>query len=111
MGTDTTSSHETETEYNKNLFGETIDMMLVQSKKTEDDNDSSTDDEMLDSLGSSPLLEKMQLKFEFSVPSPLLETPTIHYVCETASRLLFQTLHWTKSIQAFNLLKYDTQIL
>lgn len=108
--TDTTSSHDTETGCNRNLFGRAIDMMLVQSKKAEDDNDSATDDEMLESLGSSPLLEETQLKFEFSVPAPLLDTPTIHFVCETASRLLFQTLHWTKSIQAFNLLKYDTQI-
>jgi len=93
-----------------NLFGSAIDMILVKSKKMEEYNDLTTEYEMLDSFWSSPLLEENQLKFEFSVPSPLLETPTIHFVCETASRLLFQTLHWAKSVQAFKLLKYDTQI-
>ena len=65
---------------------------------------------MVSSLKDSPILGENQLRFDLSVPSPLADAPTIHFVCETASRLLFQTLHWTKSIQAFNLLKYDTQI-
>ena len=61
---------------------------------------------MLTSLGVGPVLGEHQLKFDLAVPAPMLDTPTIHFVCETASRLLFQTLHWTKSIPAFNLLKY-----
>ena len=79
---------------------------MARVRKTEDGG-SDTDDEMLSSLADSPLLEERHLKFDLSVPPPLMETPTIHFVCETASRLLFQTLHWTKSIPAFNLLKYD----
>lgn len=108
--TDTASSHEAEVPNEKNMLSKAIDVMMARCKKTVDDSGSDTDDEMLTSLGSSPLLEEVHLKFDLSVPAPMLDTPTIHFVCETASRLLFQTLHWTKSIQAFNLLKYDTQI-
>ena len=78
--------------------------MMARVKKSED-SASDTDDEMLSSLGSAPLLEERHLRFDLSMPPPQLDTPTIHFVCETASRLLFQTLHWTKSIPAFNLLK------
>merc|ERR1719232_390685 len=65
---------------------------------------------MLSSIRDQTLLEDKHLKFDLNIPPPMMDTPTIHFVCETASRLLFQTLHWTKSIPAFNLLKYETQV-
>ena len=105
---ETGSSHEAEpgvhSSYEKNLLSKAIDVMMARVKKSED-SASDTDDEMLSSLGSAPLLEERHLRFDLSMPPPQLDTPTIHFVCETASRLLFQTLHWTKSIPAFNLLK------
>jgi len=110
--TDTTSSNDDppiNPNYEKNLLSKAIDVMMSRVKKS-DDSSSDTDDEMLSSLKDSPILEESHLKFDLNVPAPMMDTPTIHFVCETASRLLFQTLHWTKSIQAFNLLKYDTQI-
>merc|ERR1719461_2746 len=83
--------------------------MMSRVRKT-DDSASDTDDEMISTLKDSPVLEDSQLRFDLNVPSPMMDSPTIHFVCETASRLLFQTLHWTKSISAFNLLKYETQV-
>ena len=105
--TDTSSSHEdgqVHSNYEKNLLSKAIDVMMARVKKV-DDASSDTDDEMLSSISDQPLLEEKHLKFELNIPPPMMDTPTIHFVCETASRLLFQTLHWTKSISAFNLLK------
>jgi len=110
--TDTSSSHEdgqVHSNYEKNLLSKAIDVMMARVKKV-DDASSDTDDEMLSSISDQPLLEEKHLKFELNIPPPMMDTPTIHFVCETASRLLFQTLHWTKSISAFNLLKYETQV-
>ena len=105
--TDTSSSHEepqVNSNYEKNLLSKAIDVMMARVKKT-DDASSDTDDEMLSSIKNQTLLEDKHLKFDLNIPPPMMDTPTIHFVCETASRLLFQTLHWTKSIPAFNLLK------
>lgn len=33
-----------------------------------------------------------------------------HYICESASRLLFLSVHWARSIGAFQLLPSDTQV-
>jgi hypothetical protein len=93
----------------RHLLSKAIDVMMARVRR-QDDASSDTDDEMVSSLKDSPVLGESQLRFDLSVPSPLVDAPTIHFVCETASRLLFQTPHWTKSIHAFNLLKYDTQI-
>ena len=105
--TDTTSSHDepsVNSNYEKNLLSKAIDVMMARVKKADDAN-SDTDDEMLSSIKDQPLLDEKHLKFDLNIPPPMMDTPTIHFVCETASRLLFQTLHWTKSIPAFNLLK------
>ena len=105
--TDTSCSHEeaqVNSNYEKNLLSKAIDVMMARVKKT-DDAGSDTDDEMLSSIKDQPLLDEKHLKFDLNIPPPMMDTPTIHFVCETASRLLFQTLHWTKSIPAFNLLK------
>ena len=104
---DTASSHDepqVNTNYEKNLLSKAIDVMMARVKKAEDSS-SDTDDEMLSSIKDQSVLEDRHLKFDLNIPPPMMDTPTIHFVCETASRLLFQTLHWTKSIPAFNLLK------
>jgi len=104
-----TSEERSEGGQERSLLSKAIDVMMARVRR-QDDSSSDTDDEMVSSLKDAPVLEETQLRFDLSVPSPLMDAPTIHFVCETASRLLFQTLHWTKSIPAFNLLKYDTQI-
>ena len=103
--TDTSSTHEdAPASHEKNLLSKAIDVMMARVKKS-DDSSSDTDDEMLSSIKDNALLEDKHLAFDLNIPPPMMDTPTIHFVCETASRLLFQTLHWTKSIPAFNLLK------
>ncbi|MED6232596.1 Nuclear receptor subfamily 2 group C member 2, partial [Ataeniobius toweri] len=39
-----------------------------------------------------------------TMPSPMPEFLNVHYICESASRLLFLSMHWARSIPAFSAL-------
>lgn len=41
------------------------------------------------------------------MPSPMPEYLNVHYICESASRLLFLSMHWARSIPAFSALGWD----
>ncbi|WAR26656.1 NR2C2-like protein [Mya arenaria] len=49
--------------------------------------------------------------FSLTTPSPMPAYLNVHYICESASRLLFLSMHWTRSIAAFNVLSSDVQTL
>ncbi|NWT44441.1 NR2C2 protein, partial [Chroicocephalus maculipennis] len=42
-----------------------------------------------------------------TMPSPMPEYLNVHYICESASRLLFLSMHWARSIPAFQALGQD----
>lgn len=65
--------------------------------------------EMLDLEG--PILTESNFQFSLATPAPLPVYLTIHYICETASRLLFLSVHWARNIAAFQLLDADFQVL
>ena len=48
----------------------------------------------------------------FQLPSPLLSPSKLNsqFVCETASRLLFLSVHWARKISVFQSLPYSTQV-
>ncbi|KHN81670.1 Nuclear hormone receptor family member nhr-41 [Toxocara canis] len=48
------------------------------------------------------LLNAEKAKFELPVPHPMPRELNIQFVCETASRLLFLSVHWIKSIRAIS---------
>ncbi|MCJ8735216.1 hypothetical protein PDJAM_G00244330 [Pangasius djambal] len=48
-----------------------------------------------------PLLTDTHVNFKLTMPSPMPEYLNIHYICESASRLLFLSMHWARSIPAF----------
>lgn len=41
---------------------------------------------------------------QLTMPSPMPEYLNVHYICETASRLLFLSMHWARSIPSFQAL-------
>ena len=93
------------------LLSQTMENLLTRIKSLEESNTSSdTEDEINSVISDRPLLDETHLRFDLTIPSPMLSTPTIHFVCETASRLLFKTLNWIKSIPSFSLLKLSLQI-
>uniref|UniRef100_A0A8B9H4R7 Nuclear receptor subfamily 2, group C, member 2 n=1 Tax=Astyanax mexicanus TaxID=7994 RepID=A0A8B9H4R7_ASTMX len=48
-----------------------------------------------------PLLTDTHVSFKLTMPSPMPEFLNVHYICESASRLLFLSMHWARSIPAF----------
>ncbi|XP_016140694.1 nuclear receptor subfamily 2 group C member 2-like isoform X4 [Sinocyclocheilus grahami] len=48
-----------------------------------------------------PLLTDTHISFKLMMPSPMPEYLNVHYICESASRLLFLSMHWARSIPAF----------
>ncbi|XP_068453982.1 nuclear receptor subfamily 2 group C member 2 isoform X2 [Clinocottus analis] len=51
-----------------------------------------------------PLLTDSHVAFKLTMPSPMPEYLNVHYICESASRLLFLSMHWARSIPAFSAL-------
>lgn len=92
-----------------NILSQTMDSLMTRIKNLEDFC-SDNEDEIASVLADRPLLDENQVKFDLTLPAPAVSTPTIHFVCETASRLLFKTMHWTKGIPSFSLLKLSLQI-
>ncbi|GFR72906.1 nuclear receptor subfamily 2 group C member 2 [Elysia marginata] len=56
-----------------------------------------------------PLLTEANFAFTLTTPSPMPTYLNIHYICESASRLLFLSMHWTRSVSAFQELNSDLQ--
>ncbi|XP_038666872.1 nuclear receptor subfamily 2 group C member 1-A-like isoform X7 [Scyliorhinus canicula] len=54
-----------------------------------------------------PLLSDVHVAFKLTMPSPMPEYLNVHYICESASRLLFLSMHWARSIPAFQALGPD----
>ena len=50
------------------------------------------------------LLSERQTVFELRAPSPAPAYLSIHYICESAARLLFLSVHWARGIPAFQAL-------
>ncbi|XP_041941852.1 nuclear receptor subfamily 2 group C member 2 [Alosa alosa] len=48
-----------------------------------------------------PLLTDTHVSFKLTMPSPMPEYLNVHYICESASRLLFLSMHWARSIPTF----------
>ncbi|KAI1893039.1 hypothetical protein AGOR_G00139780 [Albula goreensis] len=54
-----------------------------------------------------PLLTDTHVSFKLTMPSPMPDFLNVHYICESASRLLFLSMHWARSIPAFQALGQD----
>uniref|UniRef100_UPI00358EA532 nuclear receptor subfamily 2 group C member 1 isoform X2 n=1 Tax=Myxine glutinosa TaxID=7769 RepID=UPI00358EA532 len=52
----------------------------------------------------TPLLSAEHADFKLTMPMPVPERLSISYICESASRLLFLSMHWVRSIPAFTML-------
>lgn len=51
-----------------------------------------------------PLLSEGHIPFKLMMPLPVPEYLNVNYICESASRLLFLSMHWARSIPAFQAL-------
>ncbi|KAK2701273.1 hypothetical protein QYM36_020062, partial [Artemia franciscana] len=57
-----------------------------------------------------PILPDSAVAFPLSAPERLNVNPTIQHICESASRLLFLTVYWIKSVPMFSSLSEDVQV-
>uniref|UniRef100_A0A8C8HZ22 Nuclear receptor subfamily 2 group C member 2 n=1 Tax=Oncorhynchus tshawytscha TaxID=74940 RepID=A0A8C8HZ22_ONCTS len=55
-----------------------------------------------------PLLTDTHVSFKLTMPSPMPDYLNVHYICESASRLLFLSMHWASSIPAFSALGQES---
>ncbi|KAJ8393389.1 hypothetical protein AAFF_G00061110 [Aldrovandia affinis] len=57
-----------------------------------------------------PLLSDSHVPFKLMMPLPMPDYLNVNYICESASRLLFLSMHWARSIPAFQTLGQDSDI-
>lgn len=57
-----------------------------------------------------PLLSDSHIPFKLMMPIPAPDFLTVNYICESASRLLFLSMHWARSIPAFQALGSENGI-
>lgn len=76
------------------------------------DEESSSSSSVLSNIDKDAIIPEEWVKFEMVGPSKLPSNGlvTLDYVCETSSRLLFLSVHWAKTLPAFQALKWDIQI-
>ena len=79
------------------LFG-AIDAVCGQNSETED---------LFEIDG--PLLSEQHFVFNLTPPIAGASFLSLQYICESASRLLFLSVHWAQSIPAFQLMSIDVQ--
>lgn len=78
-----------------------------------DEDDALSGSRLSPPLASSwgPLVSEEQVPFRLTLPgSPPGGALNVHYVCESASRLLFRSLHWARSLPAFEELPMALQL-
>merc|ERR1719273_2855682 len=76
-----------------------------------DSTSSESDQDMTDfDMEAGPIVDESLVPFKLATPTPLPSHLNIHFICETASRLLFLSVHWVRSVPAFSQLNYDSQV-
>ena len=75
----------------------------IASESNDSEADSETEEEII--LVEGNIISDMMVNFQLATPSPLPAYLNVHFICETASRLLFLSVHWIRSIPAFSALR------
>ncbi|XP_064607313.1 nuclear receptor subfamily 2 group C member 2-like isoform X2 [Liolophura sinensis] len=57
-----------------------------------------------------PILTEQHYEFNLATPTPMPAYLNIHFICESASRLLFLSMYWTRSLPPFQVLGQQLQI-
>lgn len=90
----------------KQLISKALESM-ARLQYLENDISSLHDDNCQDYDG--PILQEQHIAFNLQIPGTVPSYLNIHYICESGSRLLFLSVHWAKSIPAFQSLRYRLQ--
>ncbi|KAK9497897.1 hypothetical protein O3M35_003800 [Rhynocoris fuscipes] len=70
-----------------------------------------SDDEESESVHvDGRLVEDNTVQFEIQSPTPMPAYSDVHYIYESASRLLFLSVHWVRNVPAFQLFSNEAQV-
>lgn len=95
---------------NKSIMSAALDRLAETVEAGGEDSELSDEDEA-QLIVEGPLVVAHHLSFLASAPTlPSGPPPNAHVVCESAARLLFQSVHWARSLPAFQLLRSHTQL-
>ncbi|KAK6620154.1 hypothetical protein RUM43_011772 [Polyplax serrata] len=89
---------------------ESLDLLAKLLNESLSSNESTGDDEKKSFDCDENLLQDYHSTFNLQTPSPVPVHLNVHYVCESACRLLFLSVHWARSINAFQALSHDLQV-
>nr|AID52846.1 hormone receptor 78 [Tigriopus japonicus] len=92
----------------KNLISRAMENVAKTIENSAQNGNNNEEEELFEVEG--PLLTDEICKFKLATPSPAPSYLNIHFICETASRLLFLSIHWARSIKPFSRLNYDSQV-
>lgn len=88
----------------KQLISKALDTMArVQCLNGTDISTLTSDEKVIEFDG--PVLQDQHITFNLQIPGPVPPYLNIHYICESGSRLLFLSIHWARSIPAFQYLR------
>lgn len=88
----------------KNLISRAMENVAKTIENSAQNGNNNEEEELFEVEG--PLLTDEICKFKLATPSPAPSYLNIHFICETASRLLFLSIHWARSIKPFSRLKW-----
>ena len=71
----------------------------------EDSDVDESSDDLLNKIEEVVINDRL-IRFRLATPTPMPTYLNVHFICETASRLLFLSVHWVRSIPAFSQLRY-----
>ncbi|XP_073429323.1 nuclear receptor subfamily 2 group C member 1 isoform X3 [Dendrobates tinctorius] len=93
---------------------DTLAKALNPSESSSQDSTENIDSSLFQEIGvvemEGPLLSDSHIAFKLTMPSPMPEYLNVHYICESASRLLFLSIHWARSIPSFHALGQEVSI-
>ena len=89
----------------KSLISKAMDNVVktVGSPEKEEDATSNASEDTFEVEGN--ILADGIVRFRLATPSPMPSFLNIHFICETASRLLFLSIHWVRSIPSFAMMR------
>ena len=88
----------------KSLISHAMETLNKRVAEYDSGNVSESDEEMTD-LPEGQVVQDGFLSFKLATPTPLPTHLNIHFICETASRLLFLSVHWVRSVPVFSQLR------
>ncbi|XP_025417738.1 nuclear receptor subfamily 2 group C member 1-A [Sipha flava] len=98
---------------NKSLLVLALDSMTNITQQNSNGTEASYENEVQSYIAidtSEDIIPAGNVNFPFQSPSPKYAYLNLHFICESASRMLFLSINWVQSLPVFQLLSFDVQL-